>query len=247
MFLLEPPPTAYDVRFSLAGIPVRVHPLFWLVTFLLGASRRPPSAQVLMWVVAVFVSILIHELGHALVIRHYGWRPRIILYSLGGLASYEPTWHRTWPQVAISFAGPAAGFIFAGLIALAIRLAGHGVLLDIRHPLPYPIAFQPFDKDNLNTFIDFLFFVNIFWGLINLLPIYPLDGGRIAQEVLDHYNPSDGIRQSLKLSIFTAVGMAIVMLVKLQDWWLAIFFACFGLMNFQALQQYDGRFGGRGW
>lgn len=244
MFLLEPPPTAYDVRFSLAGIPVRVHPLFWLVTFFLGATHDARPVDVLMWVMAVFISIVIHEFGHAVLIRYYGWRPRIVLYSLGGLASYEPTYHRTWAQVAISFAGPAAGFIFAALIALAIRLAGKDVWFNTSL---VPIDFERFDKDNLNTFIRFLFFVNIFWGCINLLPIYPLDGGRIAQEVLNHYNPADGLRQSLKLSIFTAVGMAIVTAAKWQDWWLAVFFGLFAFMNYQALQQYDGRFGGRGW
>ena len=247
MFLLEPPPTQYDLRFSLAGVPVRVHPLFWLVTFMLGAGHDARPVDVLLWVLAVFVSIVIHEFGHAVMIRHYGWRPRIVLYGLGGLAAYEPTWHRTWPQVVISFAGPAAGFLFAALIALAIRLAGHDVWFDYRRLLPMPIRFELFRQMNLNLFLFDLFFVNVFWGCINLLPIYPLDGGRIAQEALNHYNPSNGIRQSLQLSIFTAAGMAIVMLTKLQDWWMTFFFAMFAVMNYQALQQYDGRFGGRGW
>lgn len=247
MFLLEPAPTQYDLRFSLAGVPVRVHPLFWLVTFLLGAGHDARPVDVLLWVLAVFVSIVIHEFGHAVMIRYYGWRPRIILYSLGGLAAYEPTWHRTWPQVVISFAGPAAGFVFAALIALAIRLAGHDVWFDYRRLLPMPIRFELFRQMNLNLFLFDLFFVNIYWGCINLLPIYPLDGGRISQETLNHYNPSNGIRQSLQLSIFTAVGMAIVMFTRLQDWWMTLFFAMFAVMNYQALQQYDGRFGGRGW
>ena len=252
MFLVEPPRTQYDINFGLVGVPVRVHPLFWLVTVCLGASGGAKPVDVLIWTVVVFLSILVHELGHALAIRYFGWRPRITLYGLGGLASYEPTWHRTWPQVAISFAGPAAGFLLAGVVAAAILFAGHKVQLITQTPLPM-LAFEPFFRssgkslDNLNRFIDYMFFVNIFWGLINLLPIYPLDGGKIAQEVLSHYNPGDGVRQSLKLSIFTAAGMAVVMLAKLHDLWIAIFFALFAVMNYQALRQYNDGYGGRGW
>jgi hypothetical protein len=57
-----PPPTRYDLRFNLAGFPVRVHPLFWLIAVLLGYSSGDPL-QILIWVVVVFVSILIHEMG----------------------------------------------------------------------------------------------------------------------------------------------------------------------------------------
>ena len=64
MFLFQPPPpTQYDLRFAIAGIPVRVHPLFWLITILFGFSAD--LIQLLIWVFVVFVSILVHELGHA--------------------------------------------------------------------------------------------------------------------------------------------------------------------------------------
>jgi stage IV sporulation protein FB len=247
MFLVEPPRTQYDVNFRLAGIPVRVHPLFWLITLVLGATHDTKPVDVLIWVVAVFISILVHEMGHALLIRYYGWRPRVILYSLGGLAAYEPTYHRTWPQVAISFAGPAAGFLLAGLVAVIIALAGHRVWLNFENPFPLPLRFEGFNSTNMNRFVGDMFFVNIFWGLMNLLPIYPLDGGRISQEVLNHFNPANGMKQSLLISIFTAGGMAVVVYAKLGDLYMAIFFVLFAVMNYQVLQQYNDRFGGRGW
>ena len=247
MFLIEPPRTQYDVNFNVAGVPVRVHPLFWLITVLLVALSEPKLENVLIWTVAVFISILIHELGHALMIRYYGWRPRVVLYQFGGLAIYEPSYHRTWPQVAISFAGPAAGFMLAALVAVGIRLAGHEVRFDFENPFPLPIRFEGFKSTNLNLFVSDMFFVNIFWGFINLLPIYPLDGGQIAREVLCHFNPLNGMRQSLMTSIFAAGGMALVMGVKFGDVFAAIFFGCFAVINYQLLQQHDGRFGGRGW
>ena len=246
MFLMEPPRTAYDLNFRMAGVPVRVHPLFWLITALLAANRDTRPIEVLIWVVAVFISILIHEFGHAVMIRYYGWRPRIILYSFGGLAAYEPTWHRMWPQVVISLAGPMAGFILAALVALAIRLGGNAVWIDL-HRFPMPIRFQVFRSMNLNEFIFDMFFVNLFWGCVNLLPIYPLDGGRISQEILNHFNPSQGVRQSLLISVFAAAAMALVMYARFGSFFSAIFFGYFAVINYQMLQQYSDRFGGRGW
>ena len=81
----------------------------------------------LTWIVAVFLSILIHELGHALVMRAYGFRPWITLYGLGGQASYDlPLCVHVegigaLAQVLISAAGPAAGFCWSVPFARALR------------------------------------------------------------------------------------------------------------------------------
>ena len=65
MFLFQSPPqTSYDLRFSIAGIPVRVHPLFWVIAILFGLSSSS-LIHILLWFFAIFLSILIHELGHA--------------------------------------------------------------------------------------------------------------------------------------------------------------------------------------
>lgn len=248
MFFAEPPPTQYDVRFNVAGVPVRVHPLFWLMTVLLTINQNPRPATVLIWVAAVFISILVHELGHAAMIRYFGWRPRVVLYAFGGLAVYEPTWRRTWPQVAIAFAGPAAGFLLAALVVLCVVLAGHRVRLDLSGIFSLPIRFEPFRAlPKLNLFIAYMLFVNFFWGMINLLPVFPLDGGRIAQELLRLWNPADGLRQSLMISMVAAVGMAIIMYVKLHDLWAAFMFAYLAFLNYQVFEQINHRFGGRGW
>ena len=64
MLFQSPPPTRYDLRFSIAGIPVSVHPVFWLIALLFGSSGDPLLIPI--WILVVFVSILVHELGHAL-------------------------------------------------------------------------------------------------------------------------------------------------------------------------------------
>src|SRR5437868_5747781 len=115
-------PTPFDLNFSLFGIPIRIHPFFWLFSAILGWDRqRPNFNQILICVLCVFVSILIHELGHALTAKSYGWPPHIVLYSFGGYASFEPRWgYSTARAILISFAGPGAGFVLYGVV-LAIE------------------------------------------------------------------------------------------------------------------------------
>src|SRR5690606_844441 len=79
------PPSPYDLRFQIAGIPIRVHPLFWLGALVLG--MRLDSATLILWMIVVFCSVLIHELGHALMMRYFGQSPHVVLYLMGGYAS----------------------------------------------------------------------------------------------------------------------------------------------------------------
>ena len=94
-----------------------------------------------------------------------------------------------------------------------------------------------FDSDRFNELIFDLLYINIFWGLVNLLPIYPLDGGQIAHEVLSVVNPRDGLRQSLWLSVIVAAGLAVLAGTRLQDKFLAIFFGYFAYTSYMTLQQ----------
>ncbi len=245
MFLLEPERTQYDVHFPIFGIPVRIHPMFWVVAAVMGfkASEGKPK-PLLIWMGVVFVSILIHELGHAVAALAHGWRPWITLYAMGGLASYRPTYRSPKSQIAISLAGPGAGFLFAAFVVAILMATNHpvrfmiGGLQGIDWEIP-GIANVP-----LRQLVNDLLYINIFWGLINLLPVYPLDGGQIARELFNIYNPRDAIRQSLYVSIGTAAAVAIYAVVKLHDNYLAILFGLLGFSSYQMLQAYFGS-GGR--
>src|SRR4051794_25455134 len=84
------PPTRFDVRFMLGDIPVRIHPYFWVGTVVLGLDLNQPALDILThllaWLAIVFVSILVHELGHVLMGRYFGSTGHVILTGLGGLA-----------------------------------------------------------------------------------------------------------------------------------------------------------------
>lgn len=246
MLIGEPPPTQADLHFSLFGIPVRVHPLFWLVTLFLGYRLRDP-VDVLTWIAAVFIAILIHEMGHALAMRAYGFQPWITLYGFGGLTScrqatgFAPPRMAAGREIAITSAGPAAGFLLAALLLLGLLATGHGDKVFFGSPWGLtPIVLL--ENMRIAMLFNHLFFICVMWGLINLLPIYPLDGGQIARELFLKLMPNDGVRQSLILSLFAATAMAIVGIVLWKSVFVAIMFGYLAYSSFVTLQAYSGRY-----
>src|SRR6476620_2551935 len=126
MLLAEPPPTQADLHFRLPGIPVRVHPFFWVTTVFLGmGSKEADPKEILVWVAVVLVSILVHEFGHATMQRWFGGHPRVTLYGLGGLASCDDCDRSPMRQIMILLARPGAGFLLAGIIIVALMASGH--------------------------------------------------------------------------------------------------------------------------
>ena len=250
MFLFQPPlPTQYDLRFSIAGIPVRVHPLFWLIAILFGFSAD--LIQLLIWIFVVFVSILIHELGHALAMRLYGQPSRIILHFGGGLTVPEPvSWGSGWANVAlrsnqeifISLAGPGAGFLLAALVAVGASLSGGSIITNwLFGVIPLPVAtLLPFGGRVLSLLVTMLLWVNVFWGLINLVPVYPLDGGNVSRYLLLKADPIDGARKSLWVSVIAGGLVALAGLLLFRSIYMALLF---GLLAFQSYQSLQGRSG----
>ena len=254
MLLIEPPRSQADIHFRVLGIPVRVHPFFWLITLLLGIDPnmrgRQAVIELCLWIAVVFVSILIHELGHALMARRFGWQPWITLHGFGGLASYRPTYDDPKKQILISFAGPAAGFLFAAVIVAILWLTGHPVYFWLGGRLGISWWIEPqFSNFNVIYLVYQLLFVNIFWGLINLLPVYPLDGGQIAREALTMRSPREGMIKALWLSVGTGVAVAVFALVTMpKPFFIVLMFGYFAYLNYRILQEYRGRggYGGYG-
>ena len=232
MLLGEPPRSGGDISFQLLGIPVRVHPFFWLIAVMLGVGKDTQMSDLLIWVVAVFISVLVHEMGHALTMRAYGIWPRVTLYGLGGLASYDPADARrvnSLGQVLISFAGPGSQFLLAAVLTAIVRAAGYKIVLVNLGPIYFfiPAAGEVIVSGGLTELIFNLIFVSVFWGVLNLIPVYPLDGGQISREPLSCSQPTKRITQSLQLSIVAAIAMVVVG-VSLQSPFMAILFGFLG-------------------
>jgi Zn-dependent protease len=250
MFTL-PPPSRFDLHFSILGIPVRVHPLFWVIAILLGSSSNN-LMNILIWIIAIFISILLHELGHALAMRQFGQRSQIVLHASGGLTIPEPVaWGSGWANVAltpnqeifITLAGPGTGFLFAALIlALTSALGGTIVFTTILGFIPMPIAGFSGGNSIINLFIGSLLWVNIFWGLINLMPIYPLDGGNVARHLFIKADPWNGVRKSLWLSVIAGGIIAVVGFAYFGSIYMGLMFGFLAFQSYQMLQGGMGKY-----
>lgn len=209
------------MRFSLFGIPVEVRPTFWLIVALLGLPSswdRDGVAQLVTWVAIVFVSVLVHELGHALAMRRLGRTPRIELWQLGGLTHWgEGPRVAGWKRAAVSLAGPFAGFALA---------------------MPFVIASasgRVQDGTLAAEVVEQALWVNVGWGLVNLLPILPLDGGHVMEVALGGIAGERGPRLAVVLSIAFAVGAAALAMAYQMPW--AAFLAFFaGMQNVSRLR-----------
>lgn len=211
--------TTASWHFQLFNFPIRVHLSFFLIAVLLGLSLGN-IILLLFWVAIVFVSVLIHELGHAIAAEYYGRAPQIELYSMGGLTI--PTRYSLLPypkEIFISFAGPLAGFLLGGILFAITRLVG------------------PIQNFYLNFFISQLLWVNIGWGIVNLIPILPLDGGNIMRN-LYHWirNPHDE-RTPLIISVVFGVLAVIAALILLRSLYIALLAAWLTFNNFMALRR----------
>ena len=251
MFTSVPEPTPADLNFTLAGVPVRVSAWFWLGTLLIGwglcagfarADQRELLRYLLLWCGAVFVSLLVHEMGHALAYRFFGQSARIVLHHFGGLAIADRWGGRglrgPGSRLLIAAAGPLAQLVLAAAIVAGLRAAGFAV------PFPLPGVGdslrldegRPIESLPLWAIVSFLLYVNIFWPLLNLLPVPPLDGGTIAREGLAFVGVSDAAR------IANFIGMVTGGLVA---WWgytrgepyIGIMFALLAASCFQGLSE----------
>jgi Zn-dependent protease len=179
--------------FRLGRIPVRIHYIFFLMALMLGGG----SSGVLMvsWVIIVFVSVLVHELGHALTGRAFGLTPPIDLHGMGGLTSGSAGPRRgPGPFLLISLAGPMTGM----LVGAAVWLASPRVALS---PTALAIVHQ-------------FVWVNVGWGVLNLIPMLPLDGGNVLARTLDLLTGGRGRKPAHVVSALIAGALIVYVLAN---------------------------------
>jgi len=243
--------TPYDLRFRLLGIPVRIHPMFWLASALLGWHPHNLGLVVL-WIACVLVSIIVHEFGHALTAKAYRCSPSVVLWGLGGLCYSQIDRHSPRQRLAVILAGPGAGFVLFAVVIFVTtllfrvspeeHLAAIQSLVGLSH-FPWSI------EDKFSEFVGSaaiarfltnaygnLIWINLMWGLVNLLPLWPLDGGQAAQIILTSFDRSRGPRWGHVLSLLVAGGLAIMVMAISKDMFLVFFFGYFALINYQVLQ-----------
>ena len=229
--------------FKLFKIPVRIEPWFWLMGFFLGGGLAITSRQdllmVLLWIIILFVSILVHELGHALTSRKMtGVTPSIKLWGMGGLA-YPNTQLTRKQSFWVTWAGPLAGLGFFGLIVLTCcAIYGFAIGTDLTMILLFPSreTYTVLAKmnDPVLYMLKDLLRVNFWWSLMNLLPVFPLDGGQIYASI--ERSP----KKVWTVGMVTGALVAVAALLFLQQLFITILFGYFAFQNYKRLDHLKG-------
>ncbi len=185
----------------------------------LNAANSIDIMYVLVFVFAGFLSILVHEFGHAVMIRKYGLPTAITLQAFGGYATHPAGRLNRKQSFIVTAAGPAVQFAFGVLlIILARNLA-----------IPEGSLFRPFLQD--------LIWVSIAWSILNCLPVYPMDGGQMLAAVI-------GPRKQHYVHLISSIVAVVIGLagyLYLGTILLPIFMALFAWQNWQAFQATAGR------
>lgn len=179
-------------HFSIAGIPVRVEPVFFVISTLWGLTYLQIGLEVVgVWVLASFVSILVHELGHGVALKVLGEPSAIVLHGFGGVTvSNRREGLSKARSVFVSVAGSLTAMVVLWLPARTYigMASASGSLYDLPEMLFYGV--------------QFIAFQNLWWSVLNLLPIRPLDGGNVTAELF-------GIHRARHISIGAAVLVAV--------------------------------------
>jgi stage IV sporulation protein FB len=235
------------VRFTLFGVPVEIQPWFWLgAAMLSGAFSGNPTREEfllsLLFIIAATISILVHEFGHALVGRRLGGgRANIVLWALGGLAYNEGGRFTRSGRFWMIAAGPGAGFALFVLVFLTLTIA-FGLqdatvftAFELFHVRSQGISPRMMDFLTNNFPLmkltgDFLW-INFWWGILNLLPVLPLDGGRITEL---YVKPQKRVYQ---IAFVTAAAMVAFALFR-GSLYMAFFFGFLAYQNYKEIDTY---------
>ena len=171
-----------ELEFRVTGIPVRVEPVFFVILAVLGWANARTATGIVVFMAVGGLSILLHELGHATAHKSFGARPRVTLTGFGGV-TVGPV-HSRGRSLVVTLAGPGTGFVVALLgVALSHVVNSNSTVV--------------------TTAIDDLIWVNLIWGIFNLLPILPLDGGNVTASLF-------GVEAARILSVAGAVGLGLL-------------------------------------
>src|SRR4051812_694826 len=205
------------LHFKVGPFPVSVYPWFFISAVLLGGRGLGFGWGMLAWIFIVFVGVLGHELGHALVGRVLGGHPEIRLEAFGGV-TFPQLPKRPTParQFLLSVGGPLAGLLLAAIASGVLRL--------------FPPAAGSPAGWGMEVFIR----VSVLWAEFNLLPILPLDGGQMMLAVLEGVRKRPSVTLASWLSFVATIAVAALYVTFYGlDPLMLVFLGLFALQNFQ--------------
>jgi Zn-dependent protease len=204
------------------GIGVYVHwtfPLLLILVMYLGREGGSlGSLFMLVLVLLLFGCIILHEFGHALMARRYGIQTRdITIFPIGGVARLEKMSEKPWEELLIAVAGPAVNVVIA--LTLGVLLAGTFYLMN-RGPMPLASMLLQPDRSVDHAVAQYgfvrvllanLLFANVMLIVFNMIPAFPMDGGRVFRALLASvigHLPATEVAAGL--SVLLAAGMGLL-------------------------------------
>jgi len=174
-------------------IPIAISPFFWVTAALIGwinsMGSGSPFLLTVIWMFVIFISIIVHEFGHALTSRFFGQSPHIELVAFGGVTYQEGRRLRGWREFIVILNGPIFGFLLF-LVTLLLLNSGW------------------FQGAVALAMLQIFVWVNLFWTVVNLLPVMPLDGGQLLRVICESISRGKGLRYALFLSMIISALFA---------------------------------------
>jgi len=195
------------------GIQFRIHVTFFLlllfVFFMAGRQGMDAGLRAVLFICAVFVCVLIHELGHSLIARRFGKEAEnITLLPIGGVSMMEEMPEKPGQEITMAIIGPFINLAIAGILYLLVgRWSG------VSEPNLTP--------DSAKAFVASLITVNIWLAIFNMIPAFPMDGGRVLRGLAGLF--TNFVRATaIAVAVGQALAMGLIFFGILTNWWLAL-------------------------
>ena len=200
--------------------------MFWLLACFLGGGFGADSStdwhRVIIFMAAVFISIIAHELGHALTGLSLGAvNAQIQLHGMGGLTRFGSTNLTRLQKILMTAAGPGAGFLLAVIFFII-------AVVTVQESNP-----DSYSQFLLAYFIEVMLAINIIWSIINLFPILPLDGGQILRDALG----PDKIKLTCIISFITLALLGSIFIIATRSLYNLLVLLFLGSYTWNLFQQ----------
>lgn len=213
---------------SIYGVPVHFSIWYFILVFFFSRNMGTP-AEMVVFGIAMTISLLVHEMGHATVAKWQGLSPSVTLHGMGGHCTHQPASSDKRDAVLVA-AGPGAGLALglgSGAVLLVAGKMGAGM----------PVLVEAFLSD--------MMWIGIVWSIFNLLPIFPLDGGKLARLALTNVFKGETGHKISHISSLVLCAVGIAGAVATKSIYMGLIAAYFAYQNWQMLQAGPQIFGAR--
>jgi len=199
-------------------IPIRIYPFFWIIVIFIGGINSDFSPLgMLIWALIILISVTVHEFGHALTAIFFGQTAQIELVGFGGVTHRAGGRLKFWQDFLVVLNGPLAG--------LALAFGSYFLLYALGNQAPKILLYT----------LSISFYANLFWTVVNLLPVQPLDGGHLLRIFLESILGLRGIKISLFISFLVSLVISLFFFY-LQFFLAGAFFLMFTFESFRNWQ-----------